>query len=87
MWQINWTDSAKKDFKKLDSKLQKDIIKYLKDRIVKSDDPRQFGKPLSYDKYGLWCYRVQKARIICCIEDDALIVIVVKVGYRKDVDI
>lgn len=82
-WLIEWDDHARKELRKLDKKLQKDILSYLRERISTSTDPRCFGKPLSYDKYGLWRYRVQNARIICRIEDNELFILVVKVGHRK----
>lgn len=81
-WTVELDDRARKDFRKLDKKLQKDILNYLRERIAVDADPRRFGKPLSYDKYGLWRYRVQNARIICRIEDDELVVLVIKVGNR-----
>ena len=84
-WTVEWDDRARKEFRKLDKQLQKNILQYLRERIAVDADPRRFGKPLSYDKHGLWRYRIQNARVICRIEDDTLIVLVVKVGYRKEI--
>ena len=82
-WVVEWDDRARKELRKLDTKLQNDILKYLRERIAVNADPRRFGKPLSYDKHGLWRYRVHDARIICRIEDDELFVLVIRVGNRK----
>jgi mRNA interferase RelE/StbE len=82
-WNVELDDRARKELRKLDKPLQKEILNYLKERIATKDDPRRFGKPLSYDKYGLWRYRVQDVRIICRIYDDSLLVLVVRVGHRK----
>ncbi len=82
-WMVEWDDRARKELRKLDKQRQKDILKYLRERIAVDADPRRFGKPLSYDKHGLWRYRVQDVRIICRIEDDELLVLVVRVGNRK----
>lgn len=84
-WTVEWDDRARKELRKLDKQLQKDILKYLRERIAVDADPRRFGKPLSYDKHGLWRYRIQNSRLICRIEDDSLIVLVVKVGHRKEI--
>ena len=84
-WTIEFDDRARKELRKLDSQLQKDILKYLRERIAVEADPRRFGKPLSYDKHGLWRYRVQNARIVCRIEDDELLVLVIRVAHRKQV--
>ena len=82
-WAVELDDRARKELRKLDRALQKEILNYLKERIATKDDPRRFGKPLSYDKHGLWRYRVQDVRIICRIYDDSLLVLVVRVGHRK----
>ena len=85
IWKVKLSKSAAKELRKLSNTLQSDIIKYLKERIETKEDPRRFGKPLSYDKHGLWRYRIQNARIICKIYEDELLVLVVKIGHRKDV--
>jgi mRNA interferase RelE/StbE len=82
-WTVELDDRARKELRRLDKPLQKEILNYLKERIATNDDPRRFGKPLSYDKHGLWRYRVQDARIICRIYEDTLLVLVVRVGHRK----
>ena len=82
-WIVEWDDRARKELRKLDKTLQKDILKHLRERIAVDADPRRFGKPLSYDKHGLWRYRVQDARIICRIEDESLLILVVRVAHRK----
>jgi mRNA interferase RelE/StbE len=84
-WKIEFKKSATKELRKLSTALQDDIVKYLKDRIATKEDPRRFGKPLSYDKHGLWCYRIQDARVICEIRNNELLVLVIRVGHRKDV--
>lgn len=84
-WTVEWDDRARKELRKLDKQLQKDILKYLRERIAVDADPRRFGKPLSYDRYGLWRYRVQNARLVCRIEDDMLLILIVRVGHRKEI--
>jgi len=85
IWKVRLNKSATKELRKLSAILQTDIKRYLRERIETKEDPRRFGKPLSYDKHGLWRYRVQNARIICKIDEDELLVLVVKIGYRKSV--
>jgi len=50
-----------------------------------TEDPRAFGKPLKADLKGLWRYRVADYRLICSIQDQRLVVLVLKVGHRRDV--
>lgn len=84
-WNIEWDDRARKELRKLDSPIQKDILSYLRLRIAESDNPRIFGQSLSGNKSGLWRYRVGNYRIICRIEDDAFVVLVIGVGHRKEI--
>jgi mRNA interferase RelE/StbE len=84
-WNIEWDDRARKELRKLDSPIQKDILSYLRLRIAESDNPRIFGQSLSGNKTGLWRYRVGNYRIICRIEDDAFVVLVIGVGHRKEI--
>lgn len=84
-WVIEWEERALKELKKLDKTVQKKILKFLNTRIAILEDPRVSGKPLSYDKHGLWRYRLQDFRIICRIDDAEVTILVVQVGHRKDV--
>lgn len=85
IWKVSLSKSATKELRKLSSVLQNDILRYLRERVATNEDPRRFGKPLFYDKHGLWHYRVQNARIICRLYEEELLVLVIKIGHRKDV--
>jgi mRNA interferase RelE/StbE len=47
--------------------------------------PRQRGKALTANLSGLWRYRVGDYRVICQIEDERLVVLVVGLSHRRDV--
>jgi mRNA interferase RelE/StbE len=85
IWQIEWDDDALKELRKLGHHEQKQITEYLDKRIATKESPRRFGAGLNGDKCGLWRYRVADYRIICRLEDEVAIVLVVKVGHRRDV--
>ncbi len=85
MWKIEWDSKALKEAKKLDRDARKKIVEYLEKRVLASQNPYQFGKPLKGNKAGIWRYRVGNYRILCQIEDKALIVLVIAVGHRKDI--
>lgn len=84
-WSVEFDDAAAKELRKLDRQAQQEILRYFRERIATDEDPRRFGKPLSRDLVGLWRYRVRNYRMICNIEDDKLIVLVLRVGHRKDI--
>ena len=49
------------------------------------DDPRSRGKGLSSNLAHLWRYRVGDYRIICDIQDDKIIISVLRIAHRKEV--
>jgi mRNA interferase RelE/StbE len=81
-WQIEYNPEALKDLRKLDRTIQREILDYMDRRIGKAADPRQFGKPLSGSKFGLWRYRLRDYRIVCALQDKRLVVLVVSIGHR-----
>lgn len=85
MWTIEWDDRAAKELRKLNKQTQQQILSYLRTRIATDEDPRRFGKALTADKIGLWRYRVENYRLVCRIENEKLIVLVLRVGHRKNV--
>jgi mRNA interferase RelE/StbE len=71
---------------KLDAQHSKRILKFLHDRLAKLDDPRCIGQALHGSRLGeFWKYRVGDYRLICKIEDDRLIVLVLRVGHRREI--
>ena len=84
-WTIEYARSVRKDVRKLDHQARERIRHYLEERIASLDDPRQLGDPLRGTMAGLWRYRVGDYRVIAEIQDDRLVVLVVRVGHRKAV--
>ena len=84
-WTIEYDPRALKDLKKLDRQIQREILDYMDERVVKDKDPRDFGKPLRASKFGLWRYRVRDYRIICELQEKRLVVLVVAVGHRNTI--
>lgn len=83
-WTIKFSEISAKQFKKLNKSIAKDILNYL-EKISLLDNPRKFGKPLRYNKSGLWRYRVNDYRIVCEIKDSELIIAVIRLGHRKEI--
>ncbi len=81
-WRIEVTDTAKKQLAKLDPPVQSEIIRFLRERIQTDEDPRRYGAPLRKELAGRWRYRVGAYRIICQIQDEKVLVLVLMVGHR-----
>ena len=84
-WKVEFDDRALKELRKLDPPVQREILRFLRQRVATPDKPKRFGKPLSGDRLGLWRYRIGSYRLICRIEENRIVVLVLGVGHRKDV--
>ena len=84
-WTVEWDERAVRDARKLGHEERRRILAYLRERIATDEDPRRLGKPLLTDQAGLWRYRVGDYRIVCRIEDDRVIVLVLAVGHRSKI--
>jgi mRNA interferase RelE/StbE len=85
-WKIEFDENAERELKKLDPQIAKTILAFLFNRVAPLENPRSIGKALKGSKLGsFWRYRVGDFRIVTCIEDDALRVLVVRVGNRRQV--
>ena len=84
-WTIEFDTTAATELKRLDRPVQQRIIHFLRKRITTCDDPRTHGKALRGDRGEFWRYRVGDYRLLCRIEDDRLVVLVVTIDHRRDV--
>ena len=85
-WTIDYTETARKQLRKLDQQTARRIVDFMDARIATQEDPRSTGKALTGPMLGAyWRYRVGDCRIICDIQDGALCVLVIEIGNRREV--
>jgi mRNA interferase RelE/StbE len=85
-YSVELSESADRELGKLDAQQAKRILKFLHERVAKLDDPRSVGEALHGSQLGeFWKYRVGDYRLISKIEDDRLVVLVLRVGHRKEI--
>jgi mRNA interferase RelE/StbE len=84
-WKIEFDKKAKDELFSLDASAKKRIIKFIEERLLKTENPRSFGAPLKGKLAGLWKYRIGDYRLVCHIEDEVVTILVVSVGHRKSV--
>ena len=83
---IELSPQALKSLSQLDKQVGRRILQFLHEKIASLDDPRSIGEALKGSKLGeFWKYRVGDYRIIVSIEDNQVIVYVVRIGNRRDV--
>lgn len=85
-WRVEFAKSAQKDMSRIGAAEQQRVLRFLDERIEKSDDPRKLGEALKGPVVGrYWKYRVGGYRVICDLQDTLLLVLVVRVGHRREV--
>ena len=82
MFEIRFKKSVKKDLQKLSKSVQKRVLDNIQRNLAK--DPYK-GKALSGEFKGLYRWRAGNLRVIYEIKNKQLIVLVLKIGDRKDV--
>jgi mRNA interferase RelE/StbE len=85
IWRVEFDPRALDELERLDRQAQRDILRYLRERIAIADDPRRFGKALRRDMAGLWRYRIGDHRIVCEIRDAEVVVLVLRAAHRSRV--
>lgn len=81
-WKISLVPAAVRQLEKLDAPARRRVDASIDDLAT---EPRPRGaKPLKGMK-GVWRKRVGDYRVVYKIEDDRLVVLVVKIGHRRDV--
>jgi len=83
-WRIEYTDTARTQLRKLDRSTARRILDYMDHRVA-TGDPRRIGQPLTGPLGKLWRYRVGSLRVVCDLQDEAVRVLVVRIGRRDQV--
>jgi mRNA interferase RelE/StbE len=85
-WSVAIDRAAKRELDKLDQQVKVRITRLLYERVAKLDDPRSLGEALKGSELGeFWKYQVGDFRIIARIEDQQLLILVVRIGNRREV--
>ena len=82
--QVKFEAKAEKEFLTLTKSAQIQILKYLK-KIENLENPRDFGKALSGNLKNYLRYRVGDYRLICKIQENELIIVVVAINHRSKI--
>ncbi len=85
MYSLHFLSSAKKEFAKLDRVIQKLIKEKLLLLVENPELLKNNIKPLKGEYKGKFRLRVNQYRIVFKIQDEELIVIIVRIGHRKEI--
>lgn len=81
---VIFADKARKEFLKLDKPIQKQIQTFIV-KLQVLEDPRSSGKALAGNLAGRWRYRVGDYRLVCEIDDEKIIITILRIGHRKNI--
>jgi mRNA interferase RelE/StbE len=84
-WKVSFSPTALKQLAKLDKPVGDRILNFLHERVEKLEDPRQMGARLQGALSEFWRYRLGGYRLICSLEHDRLVVLVLRIGHRSEV--
>lgn len=86
VWRVELSAQALRSLDALDRQVARRILTYLHERVARLEDPRSVGEALKGSRLGeFWKYRVGDYRVISRIEDGELLVLVVRIGNRREV--
>lgn len=85
LWRIEFSDTAQKQFVKLDNPLQVRIENFLRLRLATLPEPKILGKQLTGKWRPLWRFRVGDYRIIADILDQQLVIQIIQIGHRREI--
>jgi mRNA interferase RelE/StbE len=84
-WKIEFAASAEKELTKLDKPVIRRILNFLYERLAKAEKPRSLGQALKGPLRDYWKYRVGDYRVICDIQDQEIMILVIRVRHRSKV--
>lgn len=84
-YKVEYSKYAQKQIKKMDLYTKVMLMRWITKNLVNCANPRIHGKALKGNLKNQWRYRVGDYRILCDIEDDNLIILVINVRHKKEI--
>lgn len=82
---IEFLPQAAKELRKLDRQVAARIVTTLEERIAPLDDPRSLGSALVGEHAGFWRWRIGDTRVVARIEDERVLILMVRMAHRREV--
>lgn len=82
MYKLTFKQSVTKDLKRIGRQEGEKILQAIKEKIL--PDPT-VGKRLKGNLASIWSFRTGNYRVLYTFNDNELVVLVLRIGHRKDV--
>lgn len=82
---MEYTKEALKALKKMDKHTAAMLLGWIQKNLNGCQNPRQHGKGLTANRSGEWRYRVGDYRILAEIQDEKIVILILEIGYRREI--
>lgn len=84
-YSVVFSKEALRELKKMDRYTASLILGWVRKNLEGCEDPRIHGKGLTANYSGKWQYRVGDYRLLAEIQDDKVVILVLRVAHRSEV--
>lgn len=84
-FKVAFTKEALKSLKKLDKGIARLITSWIRKNLKGCTDPRAHGKGLVANRSGQWRYRIGDYRLLCEIQDEQILILILEIGHRREI--
>lgn len=84
-FQIRIEKEAQKNLKKMDPNDARIIMAWINKNLVDCENPYIYGKSLKGNLRDKWRYRIGGYRLICNIDDEKVLILILETGHRKEI--
>lgn len=85
MYRVEYSPQAIKQLRKLDPFVMRTIYAWIGKNLEGCTNPRIHGRGPTANLGGQWRYRMNDYRLIADIQDDRVVILIVKVAHRSTV--
>ena len=82
---VVFSKDALKDLKKLDKHTAALILGWVRKNLEGCENPRLHGKGLTANLSGKWRYRVGDYRLLAEIQEDKVVILMLRIGHRSEI--
>jgi mRNA interferase RelE/StbE len=83
VYKVVYFDSVGEDLKRLDKSIVSKILSRIETYLAQ--DPKGLGKPLKGEFQGYWRYRWGDYRVVYKISEREILILILRIGNRKDI--
>ena len=84
-YSVKYKKSVQKKLAKFDASVRSRLKTWIETNLEGCENPRAKGRALEGNLSGLWRYQVGNWRIVAQIQDDKVVILVVKIDKREKV--